>query len=152
MKSLGEISRSWRTEWFSEEKGTFFLSREDDPEVGLKPNLVIQVKMLSRGLDRITITAMFPGRPGNAKDLKALQFLNKLNGTVTGMSFAYSEGGEVLAEAYHDFRNVLIGRDLEELFKDFDGVLDTIMENKGLREEFFRFIAPEDDGRPGRDA
>jgi sodium transport system ATP-binding protein len=59
--------------------------------------------------------------------------------------------GQVVAEAYHDFRNVIVGRDLEELFKDFDGVMDAIMENKELREEFFRFVAQEN-GRPNRGA
>jgi hypothetical protein len=151
MRSLGEISRSWKVEWLAEEKGAFILNRADDPNAGLKPSTIVQVKMLGQGLDRVTITAVFPGRAGNAKDLKALQFLNKLNGTITGLSFSYEEGGQVVAEAYHDFRNVIVGRDLEELFKDFDGVMDAIMENKELREEFFRFVAQEN-GRPNRGA
>lgn len=151
MKSLGEISGNWRTEWLVEEKGAFVLNREADPEAGLKPALIVQVKMMPRGLDRIVLSAVFPGRPENEQDLKALQFLNRLNGRFTGMSFSYRDGGGAVAEAYHDFRNVVTGRDLQELLRDFDSVLDSVMEDRELWEQFTRFIAT-GDRRPGKDA
>lgn len=150
MKALEEISGDWETKWLSEERGMIVLDRTADPRVKVKPVLILDLQTVPRGLDRITVTAMWRGLPGNAEDLKALKFMNLLNSRITGVSFCFSQEGQVVGEAYHDFRNALDGRDLEAILTDFDSVVDTILADQDLREGFLKYVGGA--SRPGPDA
>ena len=152
MKSMQALNRDWEVEWYSEKNGVLIVSRElDDDESTLKPVLIVGVTTLSKGLDRVSMTALFTGRPGNEKDLGALQFINKLNRTVTGATFSFGDDGGVAAQAYHDFRNVLQGRDLHQLFRDFDNTLKILLDDKEIAAGFARYVIS-DASRPDRDA
>jgi len=153
VKALQGISSDWETTWLSEQDGMLVLDRTADAEPRFKPVIILDVQMVPKGLDRIVVSAMWRGLPGNAEDPKALKFLNHLNSRITGVSFFYSKEGQVVGQAYHDFRNVVVGRDLAEVLSDFDATMDVIMGEQELREGFLRYVGGQDkDRQPDRDA
>ena len=59
MKSMQALNRDWEVEWYSEKNGVLIVSRElDDDESTLKPVLIVGVTTLSKGLDRVSMTAL----------------------------------------------------------------------------------------------
>jgi len=117
-----------------------------------EPAMVLQSKPARDELDRIAAYYAFGGRPGNRSDLKALQFVNKLNATISGTTFAIAENGSIVAESVIDFRNVLEGRDLLAFIEGIDATWRLILSDEEDNEAGIRkYFLNDGKGRPDLD-
>jgi hypothetical protein len=148
MKSLRAINSEWEVEQF--DNLPMVVLRRPDVQGEFQPVLLIEPKMVLRGMDRIVFHSMFAGEAGLSRNLKGLQFFNKLNSEVAGMSFSVMDDGKVTVESCLDLRNNLPGRDLAEFIEDIDTTYRMLLVNPDTKDGMLKYFSE----RPanGRDA